>query len=145
MSEGRSVAECVGLLFENDRFARESGIRIVEVRPGYGRTQMDVEARHLNAVGIVQGGAIFTLADLAFALACNSNGTMAVGCQADISWLKAVRSGRLTAIAEEVSRTRSISTCLIRILDEREELVALFKGVAYIKGTPLDLQSPDRS
>ncbi len=144
MSEGRSVAECVGLLFENDRFARESGIRIVEVRPGYGRTQMDVEARHLNAVGIVQGGALFTLADLAFALACNSHGTLAVGCQADISWATAVRAARLTAIAEEVSRTRSISTCLIRILDEREELVAIFKGVAYIKGTPLDLQLPER-
>ncbi|MEN6532840.1 MAG: hypothetical protein ABFD89_04205 [Bryobacteraceae bacterium] len=51
MSEGRSVAESVGSLFEKGRFVRESGIRIVEVRPGYGRTQMDVEARHLNAAG----------------------------------------------------------------------------------------------
>jgi acyl-CoA thioesterase len=136
MPEGGSVAECVGRLFEGDRFARESGIRILEVSTGFARTQMDVEARHLNAVGIVQGGALFTLADLAFALACNSHGTLAVGCQADISWVKAVRSGRLTATAEEVSRTRSISTCLIRIRDEAGDLVALFKGVAYIKGTP---------
>jgi acyl-CoA thioesterase len=140
MSEDTTVAERVGSLFENDRFARGSGIRILEVRQGFGRTQMDVEPRHLNAVGIVQGGALFTLADHAFALASNSHGTLAVGCQADITWLKAVRSGRLTATAEEISRTRSISTCLIRILDEREDLVAIFKGIAYIKGTPLDIQ-----
>jgi acyl-CoA thioesterase len=139
MSEERSVAERVGLLLENDRFARECGIRIMEARTGFGRTQMDVEPRHLNSVGILQGGALFTLADVAFALACNSHGTLAVGCQADVTYFKAVRGGRLTAVAEEISRTRSISTCLIRVLDEREDLVALFKGVAYIKGTPLGL------
>ncbi len=139
MPEPQSVAERVGVLFTNDRFAESSGIRILEVRPGFGRTQMDIEPRHLNSVGIVQGGALFTLADLAFALACNSHGTLAVGCQADITWLKAVKSGRLTAEAEEISRTKSISTCLIRIVDESNELVALFKGVAYIKGTPLNL------
>jgi acyl-CoA thioesterase len=100
---------------------------------------MDIEPRHLDAVGIMQGGALFTLADLAFALACNSHGTLAVGCQADITWLKAVRSGRLTAEAEEISRTKTVSTCLIRVLDESGNLVALSKCVAYIKGTPLTL------
>lgn len=123
--------------FERDRFAKENGIRIVEVGPGTARTEMDIEPRHLNSVGILQGGALFTLADLAFALACNSHGVLAVGCQADVTWFKAVRSGRLTAEAEEVSRTRTLSTCLIRVTGQDRELVALFKGVAYIKGTVL--------
>jgi acyl-CoA thioesterase len=128
----------VGRFFERDRFARENGIGIVEVRRGYGRAEMTVEPRHLNGVGILQGGAIFTLADLAFALACNSHGVVAVACQADITFFKAVRSGKLEAEAEEVSRTRKLSTCVVRVTDKQGEMVALFKGVAYIKGTALE-------
>lgn len=123
--------------FNQDRFANGNGIRIVEIRPGYARAEMTVEARHLNAVGILQGGAVFTLADLAFAGACNSHGVLAVACQADITFFKAVSGGKVTATAEEISRTRKLSTCLIRVTDEAGEPVALFKGVAYIKGTPL--------
>jgi acyl-CoA thioesterase len=125
--------------FERDRFARENGMRIVEAAVGTGRVELTVEPRHLNAVGILQGGAVFTLADLAFAVAANSHGVVAVACQADISFLKAVTSGTLTASAEEISRTRHLSTCLVRVTDESGELVALFKGVAYIKGSPLEL------
>jgi acyl-CoA thioesterase len=121
---------------ERDQFARENAIRLVEVRPGFARTEMTVEPRHLNAAGILQGGALFTLADLAFAAVSNSHGVLAVACQADVTWFKAVRSGKLTATGEEISRTRKLSTCLIRVTDESGELVALFKGVAYIKGTP---------
>ena len=141
----QNQGERVAAFFEQDRFARENGIRIVEVRTGFARTEMTVEPRHLNSVGILQGGALFTLADLAFALACNSHGVLAVGCQADVTWFKAVRSGRLTAAADEISRTRRLSTCLIRVTDEDQELVALFKGVAYIKGTALGLESSPES
>jgi len=112
-------------------------MRVVEVRTGFARAEMTVEPCHLNAVGILQGGALFTLADLAFAAASNSHGVVAVACQADVTYFKAVEAGKLTAVAEEISRTRKLSTCLVRISDERDELVALFKGVAYIKGTPL--------
>ena len=129
--------DSIARFFERDRFAKENGIHVLEVRPGFARTQMTVEPRHLNSIGILQGGALFTLADLAFAVASNSHGVVAVACQADITWFKAVQSGRLTATAEEISRTRKLSTCLIRVTDENGELVALFKGVAYVKGTPL--------
>jgi acyl-CoA thioesterase len=129
----------IAAFFERDRFARENGMRVVEARLGFARTEMTVEPRHLNSVGILQGGALFTLADLAFAVASNSHGVVAVACQADLTWFRAVQSGKLIATAEEISRTRRLSTCLVRLTDEHEELVALFKGVAYIKGTPLDL------
>ncbi len=129
--------ERITAYFEWDRFAKENGIRVVAAGRGFARTEMNVEPRHLNGAGVLQGGALFTLADLAFAVASNSHGVLALGCQADVTWFKAVRSGRLTAEAEEVARTRTLSTCLIRVTDERRELVALFKGVAYIKGTPL--------
>jgi acyl-CoA thioesterase len=131
--ESRVTAE----FFDRDQFARENGMRVVEVRPGFARTEMTVEPRHLNAVGILQGGALFTLADLAFAAASNSHGVAAVACQADVTWFKAVESGKLTAIAEEVARTHRLSTCVVRVIGENSELVALFKGVAYIKQSPL--------
>ena len=129
--------QLIARVFERDRFAKENGIRVVEVRPGFARTEMTVERRHLNSIGILQGGALFTLADLAFAVASNSHGVVAVACQADVSWFKAVSSGKLTATAEEISRTRRLSTCVVRVTDEGEDLVALFKGIAYIKGSPL--------
>jgi acyl-CoA thioesterase len=123
--------------FDRDRFAKDNGMRVVEVRTGFARTEMTVEPRHLNAVGILQGGALFTLADLAFAAASNSHGVAAVACQADVTWFKAVESGKLTAVAEEVARTHRLSTCVVRVISESGELVALFKGVAYIKQSPL--------
>jgi acyl-CoA thioesterase len=132
----------IAAFFERDRFARGCGIRVVEVRLGFARTEMTVEPRHLNSVGILQGGALFTLADLAFAAASNSHGVVAVAAQADVTYFKGVQSGRLTATAEEISRTHKLSTCLIRVTSQEDELVALFKGVAYIKGTPLDLGEP---
>ena len=134
--------ELIARFFENDRYAKENGIRIVEVRRGFARTEMTVESQHLNAVGILQGGALFTLADLAFAAASNSHGVVAVACQADVTWFKAVESGTLTATAEEISRTRRLSTCVVRVTDQQDDLVALFKGVAYIKGSPLEAPRP---
>ena len=130
--------ELIAKIFERDQFAKENGIRVAEVRPGFARTEMTVGARHLNSIGILQGGALFTLADLAFALASNSHGVVAVGCQADITWFKAVSSGKLSAMAEEISRTRRLSTCVVRVADDQGDMVALFKGLAYIKDTPLE-------
>ena len=130
--------ELIAKVFERDQFARLNGMRVVHVRPGFAQTEMSVEARHLNSVGVLQGGALFTLADLAFAVASNSHGVVALACQADMTWFKAVTSGKLTATAEEIARTRKLSTCVVRITDESGELVAQFKGLAYIKGTPLE-------
>jgi acyl-CoA thioesterase len=131
--------ERLAAFFNGDRFAATNGMRVVEAGPGFARVEMTVSPCHLNAVGILQGGAVFTLADLAFAVACNSQGVVAVACQADITFFKAVDSGKLTAVAEEISRTRKLSTCLVRVSGEDGEPIALFKGVAYIKGTPLGL------
>ena len=65
--------------FENDRFAAANGMRLVELRPGFAKTSLAVEDRHLNNVGTVQGGAIFTLADFAFG-AASKTGRQSGGC-----------------------------------------------------------------
>lgn len=118
--------------FKHDRFAAANGMELVEVRPGYALARMTVEERHLNSVGTVQGGALFTLADLAFAGACNAAGRLAVGLNMSISCVKAARSGTLRAEAEEISRSRKLSTCTVRVSNDEGQLLALFQGTAYI-------------
>ena len=72
--------ELIAKVFERDQFARANGMRVAQVRPGFAQTEMTVESRHLNSVGVLQGGALFTLADLAFAAASNSHGIVALAC-----------------------------------------------------------------
>lgn len=133
MPEPSIDLEAVRRHFENDHFAISSGIRPVELRRGHATAVLPIEDRHLNSVGIVQGGAIFTLADLAFAMASNSHGRVAVAINTNLSFLKATQSGTLYAEASEVSRTRRISTCSVRVTDDAGAQVALFHGTAYIK------------
>lgn len=120
--------------FFNDEFAKTNGISIVDVSEGYGVTVMTVEKRHLNGVRSVQGGAVFTLADLAFALASNSRGNVSVGLNNYINYLKPAFEGDvLTAEAKEVSRGRTIGTYEVKITNQKAELIAVFQGTAYIK------------
>ena len=76
--------------FEKDRYAKLSNIEVVSVSPGKATATMEVEEMHLNGVGTVHGGALFTLGDFTFALAANSHGTVAVAINANISYLKAI-------------------------------------------------------
>ncbi|MEI7941841.1 MAG: hydroxyphenylacetyl-CoA thioesterase PaaI [Candidatus Riflemargulisbacteria bacterium] len=120
--------------FFNDEFAKTNGISIVDVSEGIGSAVMTVEKRHLNGVRSVQGGAVFTLADLAFALASNSRGYVSVGLNNYINYLKPAFEGDiLTAEAKEVSRGRTIGTYEVKITNQKDELVAVFQGTAYIK------------
>jgi uncharacterized domain 1 len=119
--------------FENDRFADLSNIEVVTVSPGKATTQMEVQEKHLNGVGTVHGGALFTLADFTFALAANSHGTVTVAINANISYLKAVSSGLLTAEARELSSGGRIASYTVDIYNEGRDLVAVFQGMAYRK------------
>jgi len=120
--------------FENDRFAAYTGIKVVDISPGRAKTKMKVEDRHLNGIGTVHGGAMFTLADFTFALAANSYGRVTVAINANISYLKAVKTGTLIAEARELSKSNRISNYTVKIKEaEGEKLVAVFQGMAYRK------------
>jgi acyl-CoA thioesterase len=120
-------------MMERDRFAARCGIRLEELREGHARATMEAGPDHLNGVDIVQGGAIFTLADLAFAAAANSGGAVAVAVSATIQYVKAAVAGPLVAEAEEVGRSSRLSTVTVRVTDGAGELVALFQGTAFRK------------
>lgn len=116
-----------------DQFARRSGIELVSVSAGEAETRMVVQPWHLNAVGVVQGGAIFTLADLAFAAASNSHGTVALAVNVSIIFQRAARAGVLTARAREVAANPKLSTYHVTVADEAGDVVAVFQGLAYRK------------
>jgi acyl-CoA thioesterase len=127
-------------IFAKDEFAKLCGITIVSVEPGKAICEMALTPNHLNGLQSAHGGAIFTLADFTFALACNSRGMPAVAINAHISFLKAARSGTLRAEAKEISLHARLGTYLIEVTDQSSERVALFQGTAYRKG-----QSPKPS
>lgn len=123
--------------FLNDEFARQNGIEIVEISEGYARTQVHLEPRHLNAGGSVQGGVLFTLADLAFAAATNSHGTLTVTSTANITFVRGASTGIITAQAKELVNSRHLPFCEVRVTDEQDNIIAIFTASGYRKdGTP---------
>jgi acyl-CoA thioesterase len=125
--------------FKKDNFTVNLGIELLEVSPGYAKAKLDIEEKHLNALKIVQGGALFTLADLAFAAALNAHGSAAVVINANISFVKAATKGTLTAEAKETSISPKIATYNVDITDDNGDIVAIYQGMGYRKKTPYDL------
>ncbi len=124
----------IELIRERDRFAKLLGIEIVSAGEGKAVTRLVIRDEHLNAMDMVHGGVIFSLADLAFALACNSRGVPAVGLSTTINYVKAGKKGNtLTADAREVTLGKKVANYLIEIRDETGEILALFQGLAYRK------------
>jgi acyl-CoA thioesterase len=116
-----------------DLFARHCGIELIEVEQGYAKTSMKIEKHHLNAARTVHGGAIFTLADFAFAVASNSHGTLAMGINTSVSFVKAATRGTLYAVAREQSRNPKLASYSVLITDDADEVVAIFQGMVYRK------------
>jgi len=128
-----------GLVTDNDEFARHSGIEVVKFSAGYAKVKMAVERYHLNGVGIVNGGAIFTLADFAFGVASNAQGQgVAVSINASIAFIKAVKSGILFAEAQEVSMSSKLGNYNVHVTNEHNDLVAVLQGMVYRKVNVVD-------
>ena len=119
--------------FRKDLFAAFVGIELIEAGEGRARARLTIRDHHRNGLGLVHGGAIFTLADLAFAAAVNSRGRAAVAIHCSISYLKAASGDVLFAEAEEVSCGPKIAAYTIRITDGSGEIISRFEGMAYRK------------
>ena len=119
--------------FAKDACAAEAGIELITVSMGAAKVKMEIRDRHKNSHGTVHGGAIFTLADTAFALASNSHGIPAAAINAHISYVKSATSGTLFAAAEEFSLNKKIATYTVRVTNESGENIAIFQGMVYRK------------
>lgn len=121
-------------ILKNDRFANHNDIRLISIGKGEASAEMTVSEKHLNGVDIIQGGALFTLADFAFAAASNSHGRIAVATNASINFFKGVSSGKLTAKAKELNSGKTLSSYMVDIMDENDTKIAFFSGTAFMKG-----------
>ena len=136
-AEAQALAERVADgMFARDTAAHTLGVRLVRVAPGHAEVAMTVRADMLNGHAICHGGFIFTLADTAFAYACNSYNlnTVASGCAID--FLAPAREGDvLTAVGQERSASGRTGVYDIEVRNERGDKIALFRGKSYrIKG-----------
>ena len=123
--------------FKQDRYAVLSGVELLEVKSGYARAKMEIKDMHLNAGNVVQGGAIFTLADLAFAAAVNAYGNLAMSIETSIRYFKGVGKGTLFAEAKALNIHHKLATFEVNVTNEENELIAVFTATAYRKNVPL--------
>ena len=137
----RALAERVAAsMYARDTATQALGIRVVRVEPGFAELAMMVRNDMLNGHEICHGGFIFTLADSAFAYACNSYNlnTVASGCAIEFT-APAHRGETLTARAHERQLAGRTGVYDVEVANERGETVALFRGKSYrIKGHLID-------
>jgi len=131
--------ERIRVFFTKDRFAANAGIVIDSVTKEEVQCSMPITSEHLNAAGTVQGGAIFTLADLAFAVHSNlrlflgENAGITVGQSNSISYLAAPRGKRLIARSTCLSSGRNVSVYRIEVWDDLGNFIADMRGNGFTK------------
>ncbi len=119
--------------FKRDRFAMNAGVDLLEVGNGYAKARMRVTPEHLNGGGVCQGGALFTLADLACAAAMNSHLVLTLGTSANITFVANVSEGYVYAEAHELVDHPKMPYCEVRVTDETGRLLAIFTSSGYRK------------
>lgn len=125
-------------IYQNDRLFKFLEAKITDVGEGFAEVEMTVKDCHLNAAGVCQGGVIFTLADLAFALASNSYGTVALSIKSSITYVKSAKLGdRLIAKATEFHRSKSLASYHVIITNGKGDKVAFFEGTVYRFDKPI--------
>ena len=117
--------------FSDDRFATENGIVLDELDGEHAVTSLTVGPRHKNAYGGVMGGAIFTLADFAFAALTNGRGKVTVAQQVSINYLSAAKGTKLTATARYRKDGRSSCVVNVDVVDDTGREIAQFVGTGF--------------
>lgn len=123
------AAAVVDHMMKHDLFSQWLGIELLNVTEGYSKIRMTVREEMINGFGIVHGGVAFSLADSAFAFACNNRNNLSVALDTSINFTKPVHVGDvLTAEAKELHNGRSTGLYHITITNQKDHVVALFKG-----------------
>ena len=130
--------QCADRMLAHDEATRALGIEIAIPAPGHAIARVEVTAAMINGFGVCHGGYLFTLADTAFAFACNAYGRVTMAAGASIDFLRPVQAGdRLEASARELHRGRSQGIYDVIVRDQNGRTVALFRGRAQATERPL--------
>ncbi len=126
---------------KGDRFAVNAGVELTELREGYAKARMLVTEEHLNAGGVCQGGALFTLGDLAFAAVANSRRKLTLSVSANITFLRPAGLGYVYAEAQEKGGGFRVPFIEVNITDEAGTLLAVMTSSGYRKDVDLPVNS----
>jgi len=127
-----SPQQVVSHMVQHDLFSQWLGIEVLEINAGYSKIKMTVRPEMINGFGIVHGGIAFSLADSAFAFACNNRNVLSVALDTAINFLKPVHVGDLLiAEAKELHNGKSTGLYHITIANQHEHTVAVFKGTCF--------------
>ncbi|MFY9510674.1 MAG: hydroxyphenylacetyl-CoA thioesterase PaaI [Rubrivivax sp.] len=138
--DAQTIAEATrDAMWQDDRASRLLGMQVLAIGPGTATTAMTVRDDMLNGHDICHGGLVTTLADSAFAFACNSYNEITVASGFDVNLVAPAHLGdRLTAVARELSKAGRTAVYDVVVSNQRGETVAAFRGRAYtMKGRPL--------
>lgn len=128
----QTPVEVVNHMMQHDRFSQWLGIEVLEVKEGYSKIKMTIREEMVNGFGIIHGGVTFSLADSAFAFACNNRNQLSVALDTSINFIKPVHVGdELIAEAKELHNGKSTGLYQIEIFNQKQHLVAQFKGLCY--------------
>lgn len=131
----KDPATVIKHVFLKDRFSQWLGIELLEIKEGYSKIKMLVREEMLNGLDVVHGGIAFSLADSAFAFACNNRNNLSLALETSISFLKPVFvNDILCAEAKEIRNGKNTGVYLVEIKNQHEQLIALFKGTCYRTG-----------
>lgn len=132
MTPDNHAQQVVNHMIKNDLFSEWLGIEILEIKVGYSKTKMKVRKEMINGLGIAHGGIAFSLADSTFAFACNNRNVLSVALDTSINFLKPIHvEDVLFAEAKEIHNGKSTGLYQINIINQYENLVAVFKGTCF--------------
>lgn len=134
------------ILNTTDRFAANAGCRVTEMDATHAMAEMTVTKEHLNAGGVCQGGALFTLADLAMAALMNHQGNLTFGINSNVIFLSPAQKGdSLRAEALPIADHRRIPSVEVRVTNQDGRLICHLTGMGYRKDEPLEKCTTDNN
>jgi acyl-CoA thioesterase len=130
--------QVVSHMMQHDAFSRWLGIKVLELKEGYSKIKMTIREEMVNGFHVMHGGIVFSLADSAFAFACNNRNNLSLAMDCNISFLKQVNIGdELTAETKEIHNGKSTGVYSINVTNQNNQQVALFKGTCFRTGKSL--------
>lgn len=138
MTKDQKARHVVDKMMKDDLFSQWLGIEILEIKEGYSKIKMTVRTEMINGFGRVHGGIAFSLADSAFAFACNNRNNLSLALDTAINFTKPIQvSDELMAETKEIHNGRSTGLYHISITNQKKQVVAVFKGTCFRTGKPL--------
>ena len=133
------VKEAIFQAVETEPFARQLKMELIELEDGHSKVEMIFQPDEMNNIyQRAHGGAVFSLIDEAFETACQTDGTIAVALNVNVSYISSPEPGvKLIAIAQEISRTKRTANFEIKVADENENLIASCQALAFRTGKPI--------